>query len=54
MKKFIAYLHHPITFEHSQTYSFQADGLMSALVLAYQKAYNSDLYVAAVEEQKNA
>ncbi len=54
MKKFLAYLHSPVTFEHSQTYTFLADGLMSALVIAYQKARQTDLYVAAVEEHKNA
>jgi len=54
MKKYLAYLHSPETFLHKETFQFSADGLITAMVLSYQRAKNLDLYVAALEEHKNA
>jgi hypothetical protein len=54
MKKYLAYLHSPETFLHKETAQFSADGLITAMVLAYQRAQSLNLYVAAIEEQKNA
>lgn len=53
-KNYVAYLHNPETFLCKETFKFSADGLITAMVLAYQRAQSLNLYVAALEEQKNA
>jgi hypothetical protein len=54
MKKYLAYLHSPETFLYKETFQFSADGLITAMVLAYQQAKSLGLYVAEIEEQKRA
>lgn len=53
MKNYIAYYHSPKTFEQVQEDKIKADGLLTAMSLAYSRAKAINAYVAAIREEIN-
>lgn len=52
LKDYVAYYHSPKTFEQVQEEAIKADGLLTAMSIAYHRAKEINAYVAAIMEQK--